>query len=126
MTEVDLYMSKLDHPRKDEIETLRGLIRSVDNRIMEGIKWNAPSFFIEEHVATLKLRPGATVQVVLHTGAKKKAEVPDMKDAIDDPVGMLRWAANDRCVVTFSDADEIAARSEAFRSILKEWIDILT
>jgi hypothetical protein len=71
-TDVTAFMARLDHPLKAEIEALRTLIRSVDPRIQERIKWNAPSFAIHEDFATFKLYPAATVQVVLHTGAKGK------------------------------------------------------
>ncbi len=118
---VDAFLSGLDHPRKAEIEALRKLILGVDRRIEESIKWNAPSFAIGEHFATFKLRPGDTVQVVFHTGAKVKPGARPI--TIDDPSGMLVWAAKDRCVATLADLADIRARKSAFVAIVEQWIE---
>lgn len=118
--DVDGFMAQLDHPRKAEIEAIRAIIRGADQRIHESIKWNAPSFSIGEHFATLKLRPGATVQVVFHTGAKVKPGATAI--AIDDPSGLLKWAAPDRCVATFADMRDIQARRGALVAIVRQWI----
>ncbi len=81
--DVIAFMARLEHPRKAEIETLRSIILGADGRIRESIKWNAPSFAITEHFATVKLRPMETVQVVFHTGAKVKPTATAME--INDP-----------------------------------------
>lgn len=119
-TDVDSFMAQLDHPRKAEIEAIRAIILGADPRIQESIKWNAPSFSIGEHFATLKLRPSTTVQVVFHTGAKVKRNSTAM--TIDDPLGLLKWAAPDRCVVRFTGEGEIEARRGTLVSIVKQWI----
>lgn len=116
-------MARMEHPRKAEIEAIRTLIRGVDPRIGESVKWNAPSFYIDDHFATLKLRPMEAVQVILHTGAKVKAEIKPME--IPDPTGLLKWAAKDRCVITFTDMEQIKSQESAFTAILKRWIEQL-
>jgi len=118
--DVNTFMAQLDHPRKAEIEVIRAIILGADPRIGESIKWNAPSFSIGEHFATLKLRPSTTVQVVFHTDAKVKPVTTAM--AIDDPLGMLKWAAPDRCVATFASMEQIEARRGALVSIVRQWI----
>lgn len=85
------------------------------------MKWNAPSFYITEHFATFKLRPAATVQVVFHTGAKRKADTRSIR--IDVPAGLLQWPAKDRCVATLSDMRELEAKKDAFEHIVKQWIE---
>ncbi len=115
------FLANLEHPRKAEIEALRALILGADDRVREEVKWNAPSFYITEHFATFKLRPMETVQVVLHTGAKVR---PDAKTIeIDDPAGLLKWAAPDRCVATFSDMNDVESRQTVFASIISQWIE---
>ena len=118
---VDELLAGLDHPRKAEIEIVRRLILGADARIREGVKWNAPSFFIEEHFATFKLMPKETVQVVFHTGAKVK---PDAKAVqVDDPAGLLKWAAKDRCIVTLRDREDVETKQRALIMIIKQWIE---
>jgi len=118
--EVDAFMIALKHPLKAEIEALRVIILGADRRIAESVKWNAPSFYIEEHFATLKLHPTETLQVVLHTGAKARSRRSVMK--IKDPTGLLKWAADDRCLVTFTSTEDIQAKQTALVTILRQWI----
>lgn len=118
---VDAFLAQLEHPRKAEISALRALILGVDGRVCEAVKWNAPSFYITEHFATFKLRPTTSVQIVLHTGAKVKPKAHAIH--IDDPMGLLTWPAQDRCVATFADMREIKAKQDAFVRIVQQWIE---
>lgn len=116
---VNAYMAALDHPLKAEIEALRNTIRGVDKGISEHIKWNAPSFVFNDDFATFKLRPATSVQIIFHTGAKSKGK----KVRIDDPDGLLKWAADDRAVATFLDAKQVRARQAALAAIVRQWIN---
>lgn len=100
-------------------DALRALIRKADRRIAESVKWNAPSFAITGHFATLRAQPGS-LQVVLHTDAKPKARPKAI--VVDDPTGLLTWPAKDRAVATFADAADVKRRGPAFVRILKQWI----
>lgn len=42
---VDKFIQELNHPLKDIVTYVRKLIMSIDNKIGEGIYWNAPTFF---------------------------------------------------------------------------------
>ncbi len=117
---VDEFMAQLEHPLKAEIEAIRTLILGVDPQINESIKWNAPSFSTTDHFATLKLRPVESVQLVFHTGAKVKA-VP-IAMVIDDPAGLLKWAAKDRGVITFTDRQDVVSKQDALVAIVRQWI----
>ncbi len=119
-TAVTTFIAQTDHPLKAEIEALRGLIRGADQRIQESIKWNAPSFAITEHFATFKLRPQATIQIILHTGAKKRT--PSLTMAIRDQAGLVKWLAPDRGIVTFSDLPDITAKATAFVDVVRQWV----
>jgi hypothetical protein len=117
---VQAFLDELEHPHKASIEALRRLVLGLDTRIREDIKWNAPSFLIEDHFATFKLHPFRTIQIVLHTGAKvKPGQAPF---AVDDPCGLLKWAAPDRCVLTLRTAEEADANQDAIATIVRQWI----
>lgn len=118
--EVNDFMAKLEHPLKAEIEAVRAIILGSDKRINESIKWNAPSFYLNEHFATFNLRSLEAIQVVFHTGAKARADIAALK--IDDPSGLLKWAAKDRCVATLSGVQDIRSKKSALVSIVKQWI----
>ncbi|WP_225408249.1 DUF1801 domain-containing protein [Stigmatella hybrida] len=117
---VDAFLAGLDHPLKAEIEAVRAIIRGADKQIGEAIKWNAPSFLTQEHFATLKLHPPKAVQVVFHTGAKVKADARPLK--IDDPSGLLKWAAPDRAVATFPGMKDIWAHKAALVALVRQWL----
>jgi len=119
--QVDEFMAGLEHPLKPQIEALRAVILGADPRINESIKWNAPSFFIEEHFATFRLRPAEILQIVFHTGAKSRENVTEFE--IDDPSGLLTWVAKDRAVATVSDGVDIESKKAAIRAIVKQWIE---
>ena len=119
---VDALLATLGHPRAAEIQALRRVVRGADPRIAEGVKWNAPSFRTTEWFATVHLRAKDGVQVILHFGAKKRADF-DPRGDIADPAGLLEWAGEDRAFVKFRDLADVEARSSAFAALLRQWIE---
>jgi hypothetical protein len=120
---VDAFMAQLEHPYKETIQDLRFLILAADPRVREQIKWNAPSFLIEDHFATFKLYPPNAIQLVLHTGAKVKNHPKTF--VVDDPHSLLQWATGDRCVLILKSAELALEMKEAVASIIKQWIQQL-
>lgn len=76
---VDGFIETLEHPHKTAIQELREFILSIDGRIKEQVKWNAPSFYLEDNFATLRVHPAPIVQLVLHNGSKKKPIQSNLK-----------------------------------------------
>ena len=118
--EVDDFLRDLDHPRKAELEAVRSLILGASPRITEGIKWNSPSFRVQEWFATVNLRKDV-VMVILHLGAKVKDNSTEGM-ALRDPNGLLEWLAKDRAVVRFPDMKSIRANRKAFEAVVRQWI----
>lgn len=119
-TSVPPFLAQTDHPHRAAIERLRELILGLDPRIGEEIKWNAPSFKLDEHFATFKLHPPKNIQLVLHTGAKGRSGARRFQ--IDDPDRLLTWPASDRCVLTLASGEALAAHEAAVLGILRQWI----
>ncbi len=122
--EVADFMQKLDHPLKAEIEAVRAIILGVSPEISEGIKWNSPSFRVNEYFATVNIRKDALL-VILHLGAKVK----DSSFAgltINDPAGLLEWLGKDRAAVRFQDMKAIESNRTAFENIVRQWITHLS
>jgi len=115
---VDAYLKSLDHPAKKEIEAIRKLILGVNPVIREGIKWNSPSFRLDDWFATLNLHKGQ-VRLILHTGTKKKAQD---NTKVADPKGLLQWLAKDRAMVTFEGGKDVKAKRTALAAVVKQWI----
>ncbi len=121
---VDDFLRALDDPRKPLMEALRALILSVDPRVGEGIKWNAPSFKTTDHFATFHLRAKDGLKLILHTGAKTKASAKDGME-VPDPEGMLEWPSKDRAIVTLKDEAELRRKQDALVAILTAWLRYL-
>jgi hypothetical protein len=110
----------LSHPYKAGIDRLRGAIKEIDSRIVEEIKWNAPSFKLDDHFATFKLYPPKHIPIVLHTGAKPKTL--QRAFTLDDPYKLLKWPAIDRCVLTLQSSAQAAELEKVVLKMVKEWI----
>jgi len=119
--DVDQFMAALEHPLKPEIEAVRKIIRDAGPGIGEGIKWNAPSFHTCEHFATFNLRATDSIQVIFHLGAKVK-DNSTIGLEIEDPEGLLKWLAKERCMATLRDMNDIKARGPALAGIVRQWI----
>lgn len=117
---VDALMGALDHPMKEGVEHLRGVIRAIDPRIVEEVKWNAPSYKLDDHFATFNLRSPASIQLVLHTGAKVKARATPI--TLSDPEGLLSWPSSDRAVLTLKSVHDAKTQSLAVTALLEQWI----
>lgn len=116
---VDELVVALAHPHQDAIQLLRRILKELDPRVIEEIKWNAPSFRTIEHFATLQPRFLQGVQLILHFGAKKR---DTSGVSILDPDGFLQWLGPDRASVKFRDAQELETRRAAFERVLRDWI----
>jgi hypothetical protein len=118
---VAALLSKLDHPLKSEIETVRRIILGVSPTIHEGIKWNSLSFRTTEYFATVNWRCRDSVQLVFHQGAKVK-DNSTQGIQIDDPKGLIQWLAKERCLVTLGAGKEIQINRTALAGIVRQWI----
>jgi hypothetical protein len=125
---VAAFLAALDHPLKPVLTLVRTTILGTSPKIIEGIKWNAPSFRLRDaadYFATLNIHGTAkgseAVLVVLHTGVKARA-AGARGLSIEDPAGLLQWLGKDRGVVRFPNAKMAKASQAAFRAIVRQWI----
>ena len=117
---VHALLEGLEHPHKAGILELREWILKLDPRITEEVKWNAPSFKLEDHFATFRLHPPKGIQLILHTGAKAKSNSRHF--VVADPEGLLAWPATDRSVLTIASAEELCVYKAQVQGILKQWV----
>ncbi|SFD13918.1 protein of unknown function (DU1801) [Devosia psychrophila] len=103
---------------------MRRLVLDAVPELNERIKWNAPSFGKgDDDRITMRLHPGDGPQLILHRGAKSAA---DGLFRFEEPDQLITWAAPDRGVVTFKDADDLSAKSAALPDILRRWVACTT
>lgn len=117
------FMNNLEHPLKEEIEEVRNIILSTDDKITEHIKWNAPSFCYEgEDRITFNLHGRGFIRLVFHCGAKVKKRNTN-EPLIVDTSGILEWKAVDRAMMNFTDKNDVKAKEEKLREIITKWLE---
>jgi hypothetical protein len=112
--DVDAYMARLDHPLKAEVQALREIIKGVDPRITEQVKWNAPSFSYKGYMATFNLHPREHVHLVWHNGV-----------VLQDPGGLLEGSYPDRRMTYFTGMADVEAKRPAFEGLVRQWVELM-
>lgn len=120
---VDTFLASLEHPHKEGIQLLREAILGLDGRIREEVKWNAPSFLLEDHFATFRLHPPRSIQLVLHTGAKPKS--PPRQFVLQGAETFAKWAAPDRCVLNIGDSPAARRHCQVIVGLVRQWMQQL-
>ena len=117
---VTAFLETLQHTRKPEINRVRNIILGAHPDLVEKIKWNAPSFGLEDDDRiTFRLQPGDKVDLIFHRGVKPKALDGF---AFTDETGLLKFVAPDRALLIFSDAVDIETKIEKLRWLVRAWI----
>ena len=119
--EVDAWFAKLDHPMKPVLQAIRKTVLAADPSIREGVKWNAPSFRLEEWFATAGVQRPDFVRIVFHLGAKVKDNATKGV-AIEDPGKLLEWHAKERASIKLSSVKDVKAKEQALQAIVRQWI----
>lgn len=127
MPTIDTFRQSLPADTLATVDALRAAIAAAAPRLVERLKWNAPSFALssaeDDDRITLGLERKSGVRVVFHRGAKAK-DVTGF--AFEDSAKLARWLAPDRGVVVFADAAAVAAKQEALDDLCRRWIAATT
>lgn len=117
------FMGHLEHPLKKEIEEVRTIILNADKRLTEHIKWNAPSFCLQdEDRVTFNLQGKGFFRLVFHCGAKVREQTGE-GPLFEDPTGLLEWVTGDRAVVKFTDMNDVLAKKQKLEATIARWME---
>lgn len=124
---IDAFLASKQHPLEEDLRVLRRVILAVDPSVREEIKWSSVSFRnAHDFFATVNLRSTASVQLVFHTGVKKKSTAVSGVD-VADPHGLIeKWPAKDRCLVTLGRGAAFRANRPALAALVKDWLRFVT
>ncbi len=124
--QVSGHIQKLDPELGKVVECIRQIILSTDKEIGERIKWNNPSFYYtgemkafdpkeyKSDIAVMNLHKGR-IMIVFPSGAK-----------ISDTTGLLEGDYKDgRRTVIFKDLDDVKAKENALKNVVKEWLALV-
>jgi hypothetical protein len=108
---VDAFMARLEHPLKAEVQMLREIIKGVDPRIGEEIKWNAPSYHTTDYLVTFNLRATEHVHLVFHNPHIATIQSP-----------LLHGDYADRRMAYFADMAAIERDRAALESVIRQLV----
>ena len=110
-TEVDKFLKEKDHPLTQEMQKVREIILSTDDRIEETIKWSSPTFMYKGNIASFYFNAKKFVSLMFHKGA-----------FIRDDFGLLEGDGKETRVARFLNFDDIEKKEEALQTVIREWI----
>lgn len=110
---VDAYMREVDHPFKAEMQAVREIILGVSPKISERIKWNAPSFYVQEDLGAFNPRATEYAHLILLFPGGQ---------GLEEPNGILEGKHKDRREVKFYGMDDVKKKKAALEKIVKGWV----
>lgn len=111
---VDELLSNLDHPLKNEVQSVRGIIKGVDKDFEEEWKWNAPSFSYKgSYLVTFNLWEKERIHLVFHN-----PEIANIKSPI------LEGDYPTRRMAYFADMNDIEAKEPELERVLRELVKL--
>jgi hypothetical protein len=121
-TSVDAYRESLPPETLAIVDRLRSAAAASANHVVEHIKWNAPSF-CKDGVdrITLGNSPKGVVRVVLHRGAKARA---NDGFAFEAPPELVRWPDRDRGVMEFDHAETLDRWDSNIKDVFRRWMEL--
>ena len=107
----DEFMQASQHPFKQEIETLRNIIKQTNKKISERVKWNAPSYFYIKDMAAFNLHQQKFVQLIF---IFPYGLIPE-NDLLEG-----NW--KDRREARFFDMKDIKSKKAVLEKTINEWV----
>lgn len=109
------YMAALKHPLKAEAEIVRTVIKSAGKKLQERIKWNAPSYHINEtDLLTFNFSNAKSIRIIFH-----HPSIVKIKSAL------LQGEYKDRRIIYLNSAAEAKAATKELERIIKELVKLL-
>lgn len=118
------YLNKLEHPLKSEIEEVRKIILDSNDLISEHIKWNAPSFCVnDKDRITFNFYGKEGFRLVFHCGSKK-TEYEKKDPILNDDTGLLNWITGDRATLTITTKSDLNNKKGKLIDVVSKWIEV--
>lgn len=117
------FLAALAHPQTALINQIRELVAEAGPELVEGIKWNAPSYALAGNdIITFNFRTFTSVALIFHTGPKGKDTHTGTK-MFDDGFSLIQWLADKRFVIAITDAGYLESHRADLVATIERWID---
>ena len=110
--EVVEWFETLEHPLKDAMLHVRKVILDADGRIVESIKWSAPTFAYEGNLASFQPRATKFVSLMFHRGS----EIPGDHPLLEGDAALVR-------IMRFSDLMDVKSKHADLEAVVRAWCD---
>ncbi|MCB8979202.1 MAG: DUF1801 domain-containing protein [Ardenticatenaceae bacterium] len=118
---VEQLLSLLDHPDINLINQTRQTILEAAPALMEGVKWNAPSYALNGNdIITFNFRNYGPVSLIFHTGPKGK-DTKTGQRLFEDTTGLVEWVADKRFVVKVPDGRFLQTHAADITQLIQTW-----
>lgn len=120
-SQVDAYLSSLNHPLRDTVQHLRFAILAAEPELTESVKWNAPNFLYSgADRVTFNLRPTDRIQLIFHRGSKPVDDGGRFQFV--DPTGLLQPITPERGQVVFTNPSDALEQQDRLLELIGAWI----
>jgi len=109
--EVDLWFESYDNPRKDLVQAVRSVLLDADDRLVEAIKWKAPTFVYRGNLASFFPKSTKHVTLMFHEGA-----------SLPDPEGILEGEGAVARSAKILDQADLERKTPALQGLVAAWI----
>ena len=109
--EVDLWFESYDNPQKDLVQAVRTVLLGADDRLVETIKWKAPTFVYRGNLASFFPTSTKHVTLMFHEGA-----------SLPDPEGILEGEGAVARSVKILDQADLERKTPALQGLVAAWI----
>jgi hypothetical protein len=118
------YLKNLNHPLMEMVQLLRKIILSTDEKIGEGIYWNAPTFYYTGEMKAFEPKEYKRYLVGFVFNKPEVIRMVFLKGAnVTDSTGILEGSYKDgRRLAVFNSVDDIKNKEQALREIIKELV----
>ena len=119
---VEQLLSLLDHPQINLINQVREQIRQAEPALVEGVKWNAPSYALNGNdIITFNFRNYGSVSLIFHTGPKGK-DTKTGHRLFEDNSGLINWLADKRFVLKVEDGRFLHTHTAEITRLVQTWV----
>lgn len=120
--DVNEFVTSLNHPQEKIIQLMRELIKRSASELVEGIKWNSPSYSLDGNdIITFNFHYKGFISLVFHTGPKGK-DTHTRKQLFIDEMNHLEWVADKRAILKISSIEELESMEKDIEKIIDKWV----
>ena len=122
---VEEFLNDLSMDKRSQVDALRELILGAEPKLVEHIKWNAPSYVLggEDRITFNLINKQGVVKLVLHMGATRK-ENKKGEPIMQDDSSLIEWSSDIRGMIAFNSIHDVTSNMDLLKKIIKNWLSI--